>query len=81
MGDEEFDELIEAMLGSTVQSGLVRDGVRAGHLTAASERLGDARGGALPGSETDRGFSRNSSSGSRTTTCTTSSAWRAAAAA
>ena len=43
IGDQEFDELIEAVFGGTVQSGLVRDGVGARHLTATAEGLGDAR--------------------------------------
>ena len=41
IGDQEFDELVEAVFGRAVQSGLVRDGIRARHLTAAAEGLCD----------------------------------------
>jgi len=44
VGDEEFDELIESVFGTTVQSGLVRDGIRARHLAAATEGQCDVRG-------------------------------------
>ena len=52
VGDQEFDELIEAVFGGAVQSGLIRDGVRARHLTAAmGVLLCDACAHALTGSE------------------------------
>src|SRR5580658_9231560 len=47
VGYEEFDELIEAVFGGAMQGGLVRNGVRARHLTAATEGQRDARGSAV----------------------------------
>src|SRR6185436_7724034 len=67
----EFDELIEAVFGRAVQSGLVRDGVRAGHLTAAPEGQCDARRSAVIGGT---GGSRRSGSGSTATPTSTTAA-------
>ena len=51
IGDQEFDELVEAVFGGAVESGLMGGSVGAWHLTAAPERLGDARRRAFTGSE------------------------------
>ena len=52
IGDQEFNELIEAVFGGAMQSGLIRYGVRPRHLTAAmGVLLRDARAHALTSSE------------------------------
>src|SRR4029079_5237061 len=66
-------ELIEAVFGGAVQSGLVRDGVRAGHLTAAPEGQCDVRRGAVirGARSSGSGRCRSTTSTSAATTTTT----------